>query len=67
MGVPELWRFNGREWQILCQAEEGYRECDRTPTFPFLEKADLYRFLEIAWVDEVAAESDFREWVHQQL
>lgn len=67
MGVPEFWRFNGRVWQILQLTEEVYVECDRSPTFPIIEKTDLYQFLETALLDEVTAEINFRQWVQQQV
>jgi Uma2 family endonuclease len=67
LGVPEFWRFNGREWKILCLKDGAYVECDRSPTFPILEKLDFYQFLETAFVDEVAAEVTFRKWVQQRL
>lgn len=65
MGVPEFWRFNGCEWSILCLLEGRYVERDRSPTFPIVDKGDLYSFLETALVDEVTAEVDFRQWVRQ--
>ena len=67
MGVPEFWRFNGQEWQILCLVEGGYEARDRSPTFPLVEKNNLYQFLETALLDEVTAEVSFRRWVQQQL
>jgi Uma2 family endonuclease len=66
MGVPEFWRFNGREWKILQLTDGVYVERDRSPTFPLIEKNDLYQFLERALLDEVSAEIDFRQWVRQQ-
>jgi hypothetical protein len=42
-------------------------ECDRSPTFPIIEKADLYRFLAAAQHDEVSAEPEFRDWLKQKL
>lgn len=66
MGVPEFWRFNGREWKILCLVDGAYVERDRSPTFPLVAKTDLYQFLEAALLDEVAAEIEFRAWVRQQ-
>ena len=66
MGVPEFWRFNGQAWRILCLADGAYVEGDRSPTFPMLEKADLYRFLESALLNEVAAEIEFRQWVRER-
>jgi Uma2 family endonuclease len=67
MGVPEFWRFNGRLWQILQLTDGVYVECDRSPTFPIIEKTDLYQFLETALLDEVTAEINFRQWVQQQV
>jgi Uma2 family endonuclease len=59
MGVPEFW--------ILQLVDGAYVECDRSPTFGIIEKTDLYQFLEVAFIDEVAAEIDFRQWVRQQI
>jgi len=67
MGVPEFWRYNGQEWQIF-QLQDGiYQECDRSPSFSWVEKTDLYRFLEQAQQDEIEAEKTFREFVRQRL
>jgi Uma2 family endonuclease len=67
LGVQEFWRFNGRLWKILQLQDGAYVECDRSPTFPMVEKQDLYQFLEAAFLDEVAAEVNFRQWVRQQI
>ncbi len=67
MGVPEFWRFNGRVWRIFQLEADGYREVDHSPTFPWVEKVDLYRFLEQAQQDEVEAEIAFRSWVKEKL
>jgi Uma2 family endonuclease len=69
MGVPELWRYDGQEWLIyqLQTQEKSYQECDRSPTFPWVEKEDLYRFLQQAQQDEIEAETVFREWVREKL
>lgn len=67
LGVPEFWRFNGREWRILCLVDGAYVECDRSPTFPIVQKSDLYQFLEVAFLNEVAAETNFRQWVREHL
>ncbi|MCU0541857.1 MAG: Uma2 family endonuclease [Oscillatoriaceae cyanobacterium Prado104] len=67
MGVPEFWRFNGRVWRILELVDGDYVDRDRSPTFPLVEKTDLYQFLEAAFIDEVAAEIDFRQWARQQI
>jgi Uma2 family endonuclease len=67
LGVPEFWRFNGREWRILQLKDGEYGEYERSPTFPLIEKKDLYQFLEAALLDEVAAEIDLRQWIKQQI
>jgi Uma2 family endonuclease len=67
LGVSEFWRFNGREWQILKLVDGAYLECDRSPTFPIVEKTDLYKFLETALLDEATAEMNFRKWVRQKI
>ncbi|MEM6351574.1 MAG: Uma2 family endonuclease [Cyanobacteria bacterium P01_D01_bin.14] len=67
MGVPEFWRFNGREWRILCLQKTQYVERQKSPTFPIVEKSDLYRFLQQAMLNEVAAELDFRRWVSARV
>lgn len=67
MGVPEFWRFNGRVWRILQLVDGAYVERDRSPTFVIVAKTDLYKFLEASWLDEVEAETNFRQWVRQQI
>lgn len=67
LGVPEFWRFNGREWQILQLTDGEYIKRDGSPIFPLIAKTDLYNFLEAALLDEVAAEVNLRQWVKQQL
>lgn len=67
MGVSEFWRFNGEEWRIYQLQGQDYVERDRSPTFPMVEKADLYRFLEACQRDEIEAEVEFRAWVKQKI
>ncbi len=67
MGVPEFWRFDGQIWRIFQLNDERYVEVTHSPTFPGLEKADLYQFLVAAQQDEVAAEIAFRGWVKEKL
>ena len=67
LGVPEFWRFNGREWKILCLQGGQYIEQDRSPTFPFVQKTDLYAFLEAALIREMSAEAKLRKWIREQI
>ncbi|MFQ3614826.1 MAG: Uma2 family endonuclease [Cyanobacteriota bacterium] len=67
MGVPEFWRYNGQSWQIFQLQGGAYQECERSPTFPWVEKAYLYQFLEQAQQDEIAAEQAWRKLVQEHL
>lgn len=61
--MPEFWRFNGREWKILCLEKGDYIERALSPIFPFVAKIDLYSFLEAALLREMSAEANPRKWV----
>jgi Uma2 family endonuclease len=67
MGIPELWRFDGKAWRIFQLKNDAYIELSQSPTFSLIEKEDLYRFLEAAQIDEVAAEVNFRQRVRTSL
>lgn len=66
MGVPELWRYNGRIWRIYQRQGSHYAEVEHSPTFPWVEKMQLYRFLEQCQRGEVAAEKNFRKWMQER-
>jgi Uma2 family endonuclease len=70
MGVPELWRFNGKVWRIyrLCitDSDPVYEELEQSPTFPFIVKDHLYTFLAASRSDEVAAILDLQAWAKAQ-
>jgi Uma2 family endonuclease len=61
MGVPEFWRFNAKVWQIFQLVDQSYQEVSHSPTFPTIEKDDLYRFLAEAKEDEMDAEDNLRQ------
>ncbi len=67
MGVPEFWRYNGLEWHIYQLQGNAYIDCDRSPTFPIVDKEDLYQFLEQAQKDEIKAAKSFRELVRVKI
>lgn len=55
LGVPEFWRFNGKAWRIYQLQSGVYIELTHSPTFPRIEKAQLYSFLKAAKEDEIEA------------
>lgn len=67
LGVPEFWRYNGREWRIYQLQAGEYVELSHSPTFGWVEKDDLYRFLEQAQQDEVEAELALRAWAREKV
>ncbi len=69
MGVPEVWRFDGDELQVLLLAEAGrYVESDRSRAFPFLLLSEVLRFLrQRSTVDETTLVRSFRQWVREQI
>jgi len=66
MGVPEFWRYDGREWRIYKLENDEYLEVSVSPTFAILPKSKLYEFLAAAQLDEVEAEVNFRNWVRER-
>ena len=66
LGVPEFWQFNGRVWRIYQLQEQVYVEVEQSPTFPQIEKEQLYSFLKLAKDDEIEAVQILREWWQSQ-
>ena len=67
MGVPEFWRYDGREWRIYQLQGTAYLEVANSPTFPIVSKEKLYEFLAVAQRDEVEAEVNLRAWVRSKI
>jgi Uma2 family endonuclease len=77
MGVPEIWRFDGRRLACLHlerptsgakgEARE-YREADRSLAFPFLRPADLMKFLKkLPNAELTSVMRSFRDWVLREF
>lgn len=67
LGIPEVWRFDGRAVHVLLLSAEGkYAESTRSRNVPQLPIAELNRFLkERATLDETAWIRSFRAWVRE--
>lgn len=67
LGIPEVWRFDGRAVHILLlSAEAKYTESARSRNLPALPIAELNRFLkERATLDETTWIRSFRAWVRE--
>jgi Uma2 family endonuclease len=64
LGVPELWRFDGRQLTILRLDEGAYHETDRSIAFPFLPSSGFESFLlRFEREKQTRLIRDFRAWV----
>ncbi len=65
LGIPELWRFDGKRLIVLVLTQAGsYEECTSSPAFPFLPMDEFRGFLELARDnDETATMRAFQKWV----
>jgi len=67
LGVPELWRFEQGQLQIIILQNGEYMEVDESPTFPrFPLKSILIQFLEESrTIGRNATMKAFRRWVQE--
>lgn len=68
LGVPEVWRYDGKVVHVLLlTAEEEYEAADTSQAFPMLPVAELPRFLDRRHVaGETRLIREFCDWVRQQ-
>ena len=65
LGVPELWRDDGRRLRVMALSAVGvYEEAPHSAAFPSMSVEDLNELLErSATTDELSWVADVREWV----
>ncbi|NJK35940.1 MAG: Uma2 family endonuclease [Oscillatoriales cyanobacterium SM2_2_1] len=61
LGVPEIWRYDGQNWQIYGLVGDRYQELEYSPTFPRVPKVWLYEFLLSARDDEITATKELQK------
>lgn len=63
--VPEVWRFDGEEFQVLILGPNGkYKEKSRSVTFPSLPLQDFAAFVKmLGSANEVSLLKQFTAWV----
>jgi Uma2 family endonuclease len=68
LGVPEIWRYDGRKLQCLRLEKGDYRESDYSLAFPKLRVNDLRPFIRLAEEkgDQTASLKAFRTWLRKQ-
>ncbi|MEN9222128.1 MAG: Uma2 family endonuclease [Thermostichus sp. BF3_bins_97] len=67
LGVPEFWRYDGEQICFFSLHSGTYAERAFSPTFPLLQKEDLYAFLKQCRVDEVEAELALRSLIQSRV
>jgi Uma2 family endonuclease len=65
LGVPEIWRWNGRQLECLELATGKYRTRTTSLAFPFLNPADLTRFIRLRATEDDDNEilRRFSDWI----
>jgi Uma2 family endonuclease len=64
LGVPELWRYDGRRFTFVRRSSGGhYEPIDASEALPFLTPQIIDRFVQLALADENGALREFRDWL----
>ncbi len=68
LGVPELWRYNGRVLKFYQLTEGQYIECEFSLAFPLVSVTEMSRFIEQSkTTGEIALLKSFRAWVIDKI
>jgi Uma2 family endonuclease len=68
IGVPELWRYNGRVLKFYQLVERKYVECEFSIAFSLISVTDMSRFIEQSkTAGEIALLKSFRAWVREKI
>jgi Uma2 family endonuclease len=68
LGVPELWRYNGRVLKFYQLVEGEYVEREFSVAFPLVSVTDMSRFIEQSKTSgEIALVKSFRAWVREKV
>jgi Uma2 family endonuclease len=68
LGVPELWRYNGRVLKFYQLVEGEYVECEFSIAFPSVSVTDMSRFIKQSKTSgEIALLKSFRSWVRSKI
>jgi Uma2 family endonuclease len=68
LGIPEVWRYQGKRLRVCELAKGKYREVQVSPNFPYLPMARVNEFVQLARsVDETTLLRKFESWVRQDV
>lgn len=68
LGVPELWRYNGRVLKFSQLGDGEYIESEFSLAFPLVSVTDISRFIEQRKIrGEIALLKSFRAWIRDKI
>lgn len=68
LGVPELWKYDGKAFQYYILQDSDYVLVDRSPTFPWLSSEVMLEYLEKRFqMGETQAILQFKSWVRETV
>ena len=68
IGVPELWRYNGKELFIYKLENGKYLQCENSTIFEAINIKEVTTFLEKQKnIGEIAMVKEFRSWLKPQI
>jgi Uma2 family endonuclease len=67
LGVPEVWRFDGEQFEVFCLSDQGkFEPWNQSPAFPTLPVAGVASLLqEVVLLDDLSQLRRLRAWVNQ--
>jgi len=68
IGVPEIWRYDGKSFRINILQNQEYVTVERSLAFPNLPIAEISSFLQqVGQKDYLELIREFRDWVKSQI
>ncbi len=68
IGVPEIWRYDGKSFRINILQNQEYVTVERSLAFPNLPIAEISSFLQqVGQKDYLELVREFRDWVKSQI
>jgi Uma2 family endonuclease len=68
LGVPEIWRYNGRVLKFYQLVDGEYIECEFSLAFPLVSVTEMSRFIEQRkTMGEIALLKSFRAWIRDKI
>ncbi len=68
MGVPEIWRYDGKDFSINVLQNQKYISVEESLAFPNLPLTEISHFLaQVGEKDYLELVKEFRQWVKSQI